>query len=459
MQAPSRGAGSQPAASRLVSTPRRVHAGILLGLAVLAILAYLPVFHQPLIQDDYPNIEQSREFGPVSGWPSLLSNGVFRYRATWYVVTHWVDRWFESPAAFYAVSLVLHILCVWLVYALGAWRLIGWRISPVAAAFFAVHEGHQEAVMWYSASAELLMFLFGALSLLCWARVVDKKGGWKWYAASLLSFVAALLSKESAVAFAALLVLPLLGSRAARRALLWWLPFGALAAADQRLIFSGRAYSFRFHDGSFSLAAPFYITLPVSCARLLWPWGLLALLALFVLRAKQHRQVVRVAALWIVLSFLPYSFLTYMHRIPSRQTYLASLGLAWIVAAGFWALQSRLRLYRSAVIASVAAIVLASNIGYIWTKKRLQFADRAAPVEALVALAQRTNGPIYMRSFPDPQIVYESAVRMRLDKPVLLIWDEASRNQAAAEFAWPPRSRPTTSSDTPAPPAPSPASP
>jgi len=408
-------------------------------LAALAILAYLPIFQQPLIQDDYPNIEQAREFGPVSGWTALASSGVFRYRATWYVLTYWVDRWFEAPAAFYGVSLALHILCVWLVYALGAWRLIGWRISAVAAAFFAVHEGHQEAVMWYSGSSELLMFLFGTLSLLCWARVVDKKGGWKWYAASLASFGAALLSKESAVVFAALLLLPLLGSRAARRALLWWLPFGALAAADQWLIFSARATSFRFHDGSFSLTAPFWITLPVSCARLLWVWGLLAFVVLLVLRAKQHRQVVRVAALWIVLSFLPYSFLTYMHRIPSRQTYLASLGLAWIVAAGFWALQSRLRLYRSAVVAGVVALVLASNVGYLWTRKRQQFAERAAPVEALVALARKTDGPIYMRSYPDPQMVYESALRMRLRKLVLLIWDPASRSQAVTEFNWPKR--------------------
>jgi hypothetical protein len=418
---------------------RRSHAGILAALAALAILAYLPVFQQPLLQDDYPNIEQAREFGSPSGIPDLLASGVFRYRATFYVLTYWVDRWFEAPAAFYAVSLALHILCVWLVYALGGWRLIGWRISAVAATFFAVHEGHQEAVMWYSANAELLMFLFGTLSLLCWARVVDKKAGWKWYAASLASFVAALLSKESAVVFAALLLLPLLGSRTARRALLWWLPFGALAAADQWLIFSARATSFRFHDGSFSLTAPFWITLPMSYARLVWPWGLLAALVLIVLRAKQHRQVVRVAILWIVLSFLPYGFLTYMHRIPSRQTYLASLGLAWIIAAGFWALQSRLRFYRSVVVATVVALLLASNIGYLWTRKRQQFADRAAPVEALIALARKTGGPIYMRSYPDPQMVYESALRMRLRKPVLLIWDAASRSQAAAEFRWPPR--------------------
>jgi len=418
---------------------RRDHAAILVVLAALTILAYLPMFQQPLIQDDYPNIEQAREFGPVSGWPALLSSEVFRYRATWYATTYWVDRWFEAPAALYAVSLALHILCVWLVYALGAWRLVGWRISAVAAAFFAVQEGHQEAVMWVSANVELLMFLFGVLSLLCWVRVVERKSGWWWYAASLASFAVALLSKESAVVFAALLMLPLLGAQAPRRALLWWLPFGALAAADLWLILSARAISFRFQDGSFSLTAPFWITLPVSCARLLWPWGLLAAVVLLLLRAKQHSQVVRVAALWIVLASLPYSFLTYMHRIPSRQTYLASLGLAWIVAAGFWALQSRLRLHRSAVVAAVVAVVLASNIGYLWTRKRRQFAERAAPVEALVALARKTDGPIYMRSFPDPQMVYESALRMRVQKPIVLIWDAAGSGQAAAEFRWPRR--------------------
>ena len=83
--------------------------------------------------------------------------------------------------------------------------------------------------------------------------------------------------------------------------------------------------------------------------------------------------------------------------------------------------------------------MLASNVGYLWTRKRQQFAERAAPVEALVALARKTDGPIYMRSYPDPQMVYESALRMRLRKLVLLIWDPASRSQAVTEFNWPKR--------------------
>jgi hypothetical protein len=417
---------------------RRNHAAILLLLAALAILAYLPVFHQPLIQDDYPNLEQARLYGPVSAWPTMLADGVFRYRVTFYLVLYWVDRLFGPvPAAFYAADVALHILCVWLVYALGSWRLIGWRISMAAAAFFAVQEGHQEAVMWVSGNTELLQFLFGVLSLVCWIRLVEKQAGWRWYAVSLASFAVALVSKESAVVFAGLLLLPLLGVRTARRALLWWLPFAALAAADQWLIFSARAYSFRFQDGSFSLHAPFWITLPVSSARLLWPWGALTLLIVVALRAKQHRQLLRVAALWIVLSLLPYSFLTYMHRIPSRQTYLASLGLAWIVAAGFWTLNARLRAHRRAALAAVVTVVFAVNIGYLWTRKRRQFADRAAPVEALIALARKTNGPIYMRCWVDPAVIYPAALRIRLGLPdSTLIWDASRKNEAAADYCF-----------------------
>jgi hypothetical protein len=417
---------------------RRTHALILTALAVLAILAYLPVLHQPLLEDDYPNLEQARLFGPVSGWPAMFEHTVFRYRATFYVLTYSLDRLFgPSAAAFYCAGILLHILCTWLVYALGTWRIVGWRISGAAAAFFAVAEGHQEAVMWYSASCELLMVFFGLASLLCWVRFVDKQRGVWWYAASLASFVLALLSKESAVVFAALLWLPLWAGRASRRALALWLPFVGLAAIEVMLIAGGSAASFRFRDGSFSLGAPFWITLPVSYARLLWVWGLAALACVFLLRMKQHRQLLAMSAVWIAIALAPYSFLTYMHRIPSRQTYLASVGLAWIVAAGFWALRPRLRHRRPAALAAVIVLVFAANIGYLWTKKRDQFLRRAAPTEALIAIARKTDRPIYMRCYPGPGLIYEGALRVRTGKPeTMLLWEKPANGTPAVDFCW-----------------------
>lgn len=419
----------------------RTHAWILALIAVLAVLAYLPVFEQPLIQDDYPNLEQARIYGPASGWGAMWADGVFRYRATFWVVTWVIDRVFgPSPLPFYCVSLLLHVLCSWMVYAFGAWRVIGWRISSVAAAFFAVAEGHQEAIMWYSASAELLMCAFGLAGLWCWIRFVDQRGGAGWYAAALAGFTLALLSKESAVVFAALYWLPLWAGRPARGRRILWLAFLGLACLDVLLIFAASGHSFRFGDGSFSLKAPFWLTLPVSFARLLWVWGVVALVCVLVLRRKPFRQLVVMATVWAALALVPYSFLTYMHRIPSRQTYLASVGLAWVVAAGFRAFESRLRLHRSAVLAAVAVLVLGANVGYLWTKKREQFQDRAAPTEALLALARTTNGPIYMRCYPGPPLVYEAALRVRTGRPASdLVWDRPHGGETPFCFAAPQR--------------------
>jgi hypothetical protein len=420
---------------------RRAHVTVLVLVAVLAIVAYLPVLQQPLIQDDYPNLEQARVYGPVSGWGAMWSDGVFRYRATFWVMTWLLDRLGgPSPAVFYAASILLHILCAWLVYALGAWRAIGWRIASVAAAFFAVAEGHQEAVMWYSASAETLMCAFGLAGLWCWIRCIDQRGGAAWYAAALALFTLALLSKESAVVLAVLYWLPVHAGRSTRRARVLWLGFVALALADVLLIFGARGSSFRFHDGSFSLSAPFWLTLPVSFVRLFWFWGVLALAVVLLLRVRPYRQLLVIAGVWAALALVPYSFLTYMHRVPSRQTYLASVGLAWVFAAGFRAFEGRLRLHRSEVLAAVALVVIAVNVQYLWTKKRAQFAERAAPTQALLELARKTPGPIFMHCYPGPGLVYEAALRVETGRPATdLVWDEPRGGETEFCFTTPPR--------------------
>ena len=94
-----------------------------------------------------------------------------------------------------------------------------------AAAFFAVAEGHQEAVMWFTAINELWMFLFGAAALLCWMR--GSRAG-------IPLFALALLSKESAVIF-----LPLFLLAAPDRDWRRWAPYAGLAAAMTASIFLG----------------------------------------------------------------------------------------------------------------------------------------------------------------------------------------------------------------------------
>ena len=410
-----------------------------LSISLLALASYLPALRQPFIEDDYPNIALARAHGPVGGWAGMARDRVNRVRATTFVLTHWVERAFGLvPAAFYAVSILLHIANCLLLYALGRWPPVGFRVSAWGAAFFAVHEGHQEAVMWYSACNELLLFFFGMLALLGWLRFLE--GGrrrWGWYAASLLCFGLALLSKESAVVVVALLSLPLLfGPVRPRPRLLLLAPFALLGAACAVSIFQTHGESFRFSDGSFELGAPFWETWTKSLFALFWPWGWLALV---VLAARRRGDVLRLGLLWAFVSLVPYMFVAYVHRVPSRQTYLASAGLALLVGAAVVVLKERLGPSRRWLVAALLCVVLFQNVSHLWTRKHGLFLKRAEPTERLIELARRVEGPIYVRCFPRPPIIAEAALGVTLGRPPgTLVWDEAEarRVRAVATFCY-----------------------
>jgi len=147
----------------------------LLFLAAVAALAYAPSLTIRLIADDYPNVSQALTYGAPAGLGTLLHDAQFRLRATsyWAMYALWQAAGLNPPV-YHAASLLLHIANTWLLFLVGsAWPRM--RTAAFwAAVFFAVHEGHQEAVMWFSAINELLMFFFGMASLWCWRSALDK---------------------------------------------------------------------------------------------------------------------------------------------------------------------------------------------------------------------------------------------------------------------------------------------
>jgi len=407
-------------------------------LALLAIVAYLPTLWQPLLEDDYPHLTLAQHYGAPSAWRDLAAHP-FRFRATaeWFLYAGY-HLFGMHAGGYYALTILLHVAATWLIYAMGIWPLVGFDLSAWAAGFFAIYEGHQEAVMWVSACNELWQFLFVAAAFVCWLHVLfgASRRGW-WYAGGLLSFALALVSKESAPAFVVLLALPLIikpGGKAAgdtRRQAVALLPFLALAAAGLLALYAARNSSFRFQDGSFSLHAPFWKILPSNFARLFWFWGLLALAFAW----KQNRRAVLAGLGWAAIALVPYGFLTYSIRIPSRQMYLASAGAAIVVAAALEWTASR---YRKALPVVCAALLL-HNVGYLWIKKRRQYLERAEPTQELIALAKRSNGPIYVKCFPRPRPIAEEAVHLGAGKPAGdVIWDgnEAEALHASATFCY-----------------------
>ncbi|MBC7925159.1 MAG: hypothetical protein H7039_05835, partial [Bryobacteraceae bacterium] len=98
--------------------------------------------------------------------------------------------------------------------------------------------------------------------------------------------------------------------------------------------------------------------------------------------------------LWIALALLPYCFLTYMNRVPSRQTYLASLGLSWLVGAAVTRLKSK------RVAAIVCLFVLLHNVGILWIWKRSQYLERAEWTDRLRQILLTSGEPVRVHCFP-----------------------------------------------------------
>jgi hypothetical protein len=375
-------------------------------LAALAVLAYAPFLPLPLISDDYLQIYLGRQFGPVEGWRALADDVLYRSRATSLLLTYGVDSWFGIDAtAHRLLNLLLHIANTGLVLLLGVWKRIGWRISVPAAAFFAIHEGHQEAVVWSAAMPELLVFLCGVGCVLAWIREKPM------LAATL--YAAALLSKESAVAVWPLLAWYWWQEQGRSKERVPWLVGMALVSVVYAAgIFAASRTHLHLNDGTFSLSAPVWWTLPHSMHRLLWIWGWLALALLAMVRAE--RRIVVLSLGWIAVTLLPYSFLTYMDRVPSRHIYLASAGLALLVGAAFAVLRERWERRWQWLPVAVALGILMQNVGYLWTKKLEQYERRAEVTERFLREAAKHQQPIHLKCAAHGLDVYRYAAMLRL---------------------------------------------
>jgi hypothetical protein len=391
---------------------------VLASLAALVIAAYYRSLSLPFISDDYLQIALARQYGPISGWRQVAADALYRCRETSLILTWWTERLFGlNVAAYNWSSVLLHVVNTWLVFALGAWRVIGWRVSALAAAFFAVYEGHQEAVMWYAAIPELLVFLFAVLGVLAWIVWAQSEWrGWRWPAIAFVCYILALFSKESAVSMVGLLALVTVVEAGGRRAMFWLAPFVVLAGVYFAGDLLAQSTHLHFNDGTFSLRAPFLRTLAFSTGRLFWFWGLIAAAALAWWRPWGYGRLSAVAAAWIAITFLPYSFLTYMPRVPSRHTYFASAGLALLVGSWLWLLWVRRAQRGRWAVVVLAAVIVAHNCGYIWTRKHRQFSDRARPTAALIEYGRKVAAPVPVRCFPYAMVLAELALDIELHK-------------------------------------------
>jgi hypothetical protein len=382
--------------------------------AAMAAVTYWRSLSIPLISDDYTVISISRSYGEPGGWWTLASDALYRCRATFMILTYWLDRWFQlQPLPYNIIGVTFHVLNSLAVFAFGAWPRIGWTISFPAAIFFAVSQSHQEAVIWYSALPDQLAFLFVVSSVAAWLAWLQSRDS-KWYAVSLIAFVFGLFSKESAIVAVPLFALVAMADSVSwRRLALAIAPFAFIATAYFLAGYTARSGHLHYNDGTFVLGLHFLPVIWRSTFRLLWPWGF-ASLAAMAIAGRWAMPLAGYSLAWIVVSFIPYAFLTYMQFVPSRHTYIASAGLAMIAACGFRAIESR---WRPAWVIVLAVTFVATEWGYLWTRKQRQYLERAAPTEVFVRKIQHHTGDVVVHCFPyglDP--IVRAAQMIRGDK-------------------------------------------
>lgn len=180
-----------------------------LGLALLAVVVYVPSCFGGFVSDDWIFVTEPlirRLDGIVSIW---LSPSEMRREDHYWPVTYssfWIEHklWGFNPVGYHMVNVALHALNSVLV-----WRLLRRLAVPGAwlvAAVFAVHPVHVESVAWIIERKDLLSALLSLGVVLVWLRFTETPGAGR-YMLCLALFFGALLSKSVAVTLPAALLL------------------------------------------------------------------------------------------------------------------------------------------------------------------------------------------------------------------------------------------------------------
>ena len=178
-----------------------------IGLLLLTMVSHGPGLQGQFIWDDNEHFVSNNSMEGVEGLVAIWTTPDAVYYplvlTTWWVMRQLVGL---EPGAYHLVNVILHGVNAGLLW----WLLKGLRIRGawLAGALFAVHPVHVQSVAWATELKNTQSGCFLLLASLSFGYAVGNRDGLKalvgqvsrfWYAASLMLYVAALLSKPSGV--------------------------------------------------------------------------------------------------------------------------------------------------------------------------------------------------------------------------------------------------------------------
>jgi tetratricopeptide (TPR) repeat protein len=353
------------------------------------IALYAPVRRHAFVNYDDPDYvtANARVRAGLTGdgirWAFTSTHGANWFPLTWLSHMLDVELFGLDSGRHHLTSVVLHAISSILLY-LALLRMTGsqWRSAFVAAAF-ALHPLRVESVAWVAERKDVLCGLFWMLSLLAYARYVERPGRGR-YTVVVLAFAGALLSKPMAVTLPAVFLLLDYWPLRRRPALAEKLPLFALAAASAAITLiaqgGGGAVVTAGELSLWSRVANALVSWAVYVLQTLWPTGLavfypfrvpavwevlvsLAGLSAVTVVVARRRDLL-VGWLWFLVTLLPAIGLVQvgLQSRADRYTYLPSIGLAillaWVAPPG--RASATAGIAACAVWSAVASIQLAS---------------------------------------------------------------------------------------------------
>ncbi|MFO7676632.1 MAG: tetratricopeptide repeat protein [bacterium] len=340
------------------------------AVALVAVGLYLPTIEYGFVWDDVSLITQNPSLaraGPLD----FLGRGFWHGAAdppegpaaSYYrplsSLSFWADLKLAgvNPGWFHLVNTILNALVAVLI-ALIVWELLGSAVwAGVAGLLFAAHSGHVESVAFISGRTDILLALFIGLATFGLLRALRKRQP-GWYALVPVGYLLALMSKETAVLFPALVALAPLLTRTAYSRRHWlvtgaclvvlagWLvlragavgplipaapgpgPLGRLNELLNDLGLYLRLFIWPFRHRAKYPANPAFAQLtPFAISALLF------LVTMPLLAARRRYWVVLVGYLWTIAFLLPVLNLVPLGpQAAERLLYLPSAGLVVILA-------------------------------------------------------------------------------------------------------------------------------
>ena len=411
----------------------------------LCFVTYWPFLDNDFISDEYVFLERVEKWSDDPFY--LLNIPPENFRTTTYASFLALKRLFGYRAEWYYVfSILLHSFNGWLLWRLFRSLKGGGRWAFLAAVLFVTAQNPQEAVAWLSGMHELLQATFLLATMILWRE--------NRFLLATLAYSVALVSKESALLGLALIAMLDFWQEGRFRFRPQYAYLVIPTLAFGLLFWAGFSKNSLIEQGLYGVSPRALMVWAKSAHRLAFPWLYLALLLSTPFRKYDDvcRGVLRdevgepgggdarassttndegtgrnppppaglqqqtspclwtgvlsawrcrfrdlpIPLLWALIALLPYVFLNYQDHIPSRQLYIATMGLA----AGLAMLVVRWEISGLRVAFVTAFLVV--NIGYIGWVKDAQFQRRGKPTrQLLVTLESRPPGPLVISDFPD----------------------------------------------------------